>query len=140
MDLINLWKKSKVLNIIILGIYSKYYFLLIICLSILTIILSFGFGLITAFRIVFGTIYSLFLPGFMISHILFKVGKIGYVERGVLSFVLSISIIPLVIFYFNLAGVRITSFSTFFIILLTCVLSGVIVYFKNKKPKRQQKQ
>ena len=70
-------------------------------------------GMLEAFRIVFGSVYVLFLPGFVISYIFFpktkefdsekgenkehenENGAIDWIERIALSFALSIAIAPL---------------------------------------------
>ncbi|MBU0976389.1 DUF1616 domain-containing protein [Patescibacteria group bacterium] len=136
MKLETVWKKNKALNLKIFGIYFKYYLAAILCLTVLSLILSFGLGILTSFRVVFGTIYSLFLPGFLLSHVIFREGRIDLLERGVLSFVLSISVVPLLIFYLNLAGLRISSLNTFLTILILCLLSSAIIYLKSKKSKK----
>jgi len=52
-------------------------------------------------RIVFGTIFILFLPGFVWSLVFFYKKKLGWIERMVLSFGLSIVIVPLAVFWLN---------------------------------------
>ena len=47
-------------------------------------------------------------------------GSIDWLERIALSFALSIAIVPLVIFYLNLAGLRITALNSFLVIFATC--------------------
>jgi uncharacterized membrane protein len=107
-----------------------------------------------ALRIVFGSFYVLFLPGFIISYLFFPKTKkfeeksensnsydhissnpdsIDIIERIALSFALSISIVPLVVFYFNLIGVKINLLNTFFTILAIILVSLFILYKKNKK-------
>ena len=102
--------------------------------------------LIDSLRIVFGAIYVLFLPGFIISYIFFSRTKtfeehestfdktsIDVIERIALSFALSIAVIPLVIFYLNLIGVKISALNSFLIILGIIIISLWILYFKNRK-------
>jgi len=62
-------------------------------------------------------LYILFLPGFFLSFVFFKPKQIDVIERLALSFALSIAIVPLVVFYTNLLGVKITSVS---VILQVC--------------------
>ena len=105
---------------------------------ILVLVLNFSSILLNIFtnmnyfeslRIVFGSVYVLFLPGFIISFIFFpktqdsdakeegEKGSIDWIERIALSFALSISIIPLAVFYLNLIGIKINAitYSLFFL-------------------------
>ena len=107
-----------------------------------------------SFRIVFGSVYVLFLPGFVISYIFFpktkefdsddrKKGKNGedekdkgsidWIERIALSFALSIAVVPLVVFYLNLIGLKINLLNSFLTILGIIVISSGILVWKNKK-------
>ena len=58
--------------------------------------------------VILGAVYVLVLPGLAISFAFFKRGSIDIIERIALSFALSIAVVPLVVFYLNLAGVRIS--------------------------------
>ncbi|MCD4759901.1 DUF1616 domain-containing protein [archaeon] len=90
-------------------------------LVILTIALTLltNLTILESLRITLGTPYVLFLPGYIISFIFFK--KIDIIERIALSFALSIAIVPLIIFYLNLLGMKIN--------LLTSILTiaGIII-------------
>ena len=106
-------------------------------------------GMLEAFRIVFGSVYVLFLPGFVISYIFFpktkefdsekgenkehENGAIDWIERIALSFALSIAIVPLAVFYLNLIGLRINTLNSFFTIWGIIVISLGILYFKNRR-------
>jgi len=57
--------------------------------------------ILNVLRIIFGSIFILFLPGFAWSFIFFKKGKIDLIERIALSFGLSIALVPLTVFYLN---------------------------------------
>ncbi len=99
----------------------------------------------TSFRIVFGSVYVLFLPGFILSYVFFlettknednKKGTINWLERIALSFGLSIAIVPLVVFYLNLIGLAINlmnSFLTILGIIVICILLLILKKRKNKK-------
>ena len=117
---------------------------------ILMLVLSLGLGLFTflgmleSFRIVFGSFYVLFLPGFVISYLFFpktcdfdsmneEKGQIDWIERAALSFALSIAIVPLAVFYLNLIGVRINLINSSSIILGIIIISLGILYWKNKR-------
>jgi len=57
--------------------------------------------ILNVLRIIFGSIFILFLPGFAWSFVFFKKGKIDLIERIALSFGLSIALVPLTVFYLN---------------------------------------
>jgi len=89
-------------------------------LALITIILSLtSLSILESLRITLGTPYVLFLPGYIISFIFFK--KIDIIERIALSFALSIAIVPLIIFYLNLLGMKINLLSS----ILT--IAGIII-------------
>lgn len=100
--------------------------------------------LLSALRIVFGSVYVLFLPGFIISYIFFpktkefdskekEKGAIDWIERVALSFALSIAIVPLAVFYLNLIGVKINILNSFLTILGILIISSGILYYKKIK-------
>jgi len=101
---------------------------------------------LSSLRIVFGSVYVLFLPGFLISYIFFPRTKefnakekdaIDWIERIALSFALSIAIVPLAVFYLNLIGININLLNSFLTILGILIISSGILYwkeFKNRKP------
>jgi len=99
-----------------------------------------------SYRIIFGSIYVLFLPGFIISYLFFpktkefdseskEKGAIDWIERIALSFALSIAIVPLAVFYLNLIGVKINLLNSFLTILGIIVISLGVLYWKGKKTK-----
>ena len=111
-----------------------------------------------SFRIVFGSVYVLFLPVLIISFIFFpetkpfeeddkeklkheeteSKGAIDWIERVALSFALSIAIVPLVVFYLNLIGIKINLINSFFTILGIIVISIIILLIKNRKLNNDQ--
>ncbi|MBN2880932.1 DUF1616 domain-containing protein [Candidatus Woesearchaeota archaeon] len=94
----------------------------LIGLFILSIVLSFFIGL-SAFRIVFGSVYVLFIPGFIMTYLFFK--ELDSLERIALGFALSISVIPLLTFYLNLIGMKINSLNVFieiFVVIVLCLV------------------
>lgn len=116
--------------------------LIVIGLALISLIIG-GFGSLgyfESFRIVFGSVYVLFFPGFILTFLFFprtrefnsknEKGAIDWIERIALSFALSIAVVPLVIFYLNLAGLKINLANSFFIILGIIILSLIAVYFK----------
>ena len=73
-------------------------------------------------RIIFGSIFILFVPGFAWSYVFFRGDKIDWIERFALSFGLSIAIVPLTVFWLNwLFDVNITLLST------TLMVCGITV-------------
>ncbi len=86
-----------------------------------------------ALRMVFGTVFILFLPGFFLIELAFprKVQikndshMLDWIERVTLSFALSIVTVPLMVYFLNRAGVAITARNIFFEVLGWCV--GLIV-------------
>jgi len=60
-------------------------------------------------RTVFGSVFLLFLPGYRLTRVFFAESEIDILERAALSFALSISVIPLLVFYLNLAGIKISA-------------------------------
>lgn len=76
-------------------------------------------GFLQALRIVFGSTYVLFLPGFVLTYVFFK--EIDWIERIALSFALSIATVPLILFYLNKLGIKINLLSS------TLTILGIII-------------
>lgn len=127
--------------------------IIIVSLAIISLIISYftAISYLQGFRIVFGSVYVLFLPGFILSFIFFpktrdftakknkeerEKGSIDWIERIALSFALSIAIVPLVVFYLNLVGLRINLLNSFLTILGIIVVSSIILFFRIKKLKK----
>ena len=114
--------------------------ILLVLSAILTIFKD--ISLLESLRIFFGSVYVLFVPGYVISYIFFpknkyfdsedKEGAIDWLERIALSFALSIAIVPLVVFYLNLAGVRISALNSAIIILVIILVSFGILKWKSR--------
>ena len=79
-------------------------------------------------RIVLGSLFVLFIPGFVWTFVFFKKDEIDVIERIALSFGLSIALVPLLIFYLNyLLGIKITFInSSIAILLLTLIPIGIL--------------
>ena len=90
--------------------------------------------IVNIFRIIFWTIFILFLPGYFLTLSFFDKKEIDFLERFALSFALSISVVPLLSFYFNLIWVKINELSVF-LITLSIIVGNIIyiTYFNNKK-------
>ena len=133
-------KKSKPLNQKTKIIFSVLGIFLLNFISILLTLLT-ELSYLESLRIIFGSIFVLFLPGFIISFIFFPKTKefeseekdaIDWIERIALSFALSIAIVPLVVFYLNLIGIKISALNSFLTILGIMIISIGILYYKNK--------
>jgi uncharacterized membrane protein len=97
-------------------------------------------GFLEAFRIVFGSVYVLFLPGFLVTWIIFPKttsfgshasGGIDWLERIALSFALSIAIVPLVVFYLNLVGLKISALMAFITVTVINAIAIGLIYVMN---------
>ena len=84
-------------------------------------------------RIVFGSIVILFLPGYWLTHVFFKNKEIDFLERFALSFALSISVVPLLSFYLNLLGLKITALSVFLLVVAVFLMSIVFLKYREKR-------
>ena len=79
-------------------------------------------------RTLLGSVYLLFLPGYWLTLSFFKHEEIDWLERFALSFALSISVVPLLTFYTNLLGLKITSLSVRSLALL--IIIGNILWLQ----------
>ncbi len=68
----------------------------------------------------------LIVPGYAWSRVLFREGELDGIERAVLSIGLSVSIVPLAIFFLNRAGMPITALSSFATIVALTILALVV--------------
>ena len=101
----------------------------IICFIIL-ILIFYNLTFLYSVRIVFGSLLVLFIPGLLITEILFP--KQYLIERVALSFALSISLIPLFFYYLNLMGIRINLLNSLFFLLLLMAVLVVALYLKKR--------
>ena len=105
-------------------------------LALVTIILTLtSLTFLESLRITLGTPYVLFLPGYIISFIFFK--KIDIIERIALSFALSIAIVPLIIFYLNLIGMKINLLGSVLTIAGIIIIALVILKKTTKKTREK---
>lgn len=90
--------------------------------------------IIEALRIIFGSIFVLFLPGFVLSWIFFPdKNEIDWIERAALAFGLSIAVVPLAVFYLNyLFGVKI-NIQNVAVIITTIIIIGYLGYLERTK-------
>ena len=83
-------------------------------------------------QIIVGIILVLFLPGFVLSFVFFRPGRIDAVERLALSVALSLAVVPLVAFYANLANIPITKVSVLVEVFAVTAISLVIIRLRSK--------
>lgn len=119
--------------------WLKYSMIAILSLAIISLILSIWLPVIQSFRIVFGTVYLLFLPGFVWSWVFWKKSELDVIERFILSLVLSIAIVPLIVFFLNKVGVKINSLNSILEILAVIII-GIITYLIISKFRKSEVQ
>ena len=87
--------------------------------------------IIKALRIIFWSVFVLFLPGYWLTLSFFWTKEIDLLERFALSFALSISVIPLLTFYINLIGVKITQVNVWAVVVV--VIAGNWAWLRFRK-------
>lgn len=107
--------------------------LVLTCMLFWILILGWESQFIQLLRIVCGSIYMLFLPWWWLTDIFFSTWDLDWLERFALSFALSISVVPLLVFYANLVWIPITEIMVWWIVLwLMLVCRGWVWYKQNK--------
>ena len=90
--------------------------------------------MIEILRVIFGSMFVLFLPGFVWSYVFFEKGKIDEIERIALSFGLSIALVPLTVFWLNwIFKVKINLVNTSLVILALIGTAAGILYIRREK-------
>lgn len=117
----------------------KYIIGTLISLILISLIVSIWLPPVQSFRIVFGSVYVLFLPGLALSFVFFNKKEIDFIERIALSFALSIAVVPLLVFYLNLLGMKINLVNSTLVIAFIIIGSLAAIAFKRKKIKRKSK-
>jgi len=125
-----------------LWIYSIIGIILILNLISFLLFVFTSLNYLESLRIVFGSVYVLFLPGFILTFLFFPTLKtseedkgIDWLERIALSFALSIAVVPLAVFYLNLIGIKINLLNSSLIILGIIILSSIGVYYRIRHQK-----
>jgi uncharacterized membrane protein len=77
-------------------------------------------------------VYLLFLPGFTVSFLLFARGAIDIIERVALSFAVSVTIVPLLVFYLNLLGIKIRTWTVVAEVAIV-IVAAIVVSLLTKK-------
>jgi len=114
----------------------KYIGGVILGLAIFSLIISIWLGIQQSFRIIFGSFYILFLPGLVLTFAFFGKKEIDIIERIALSFALSIAVVPLLVFYFNLIGMKIDVLNVILVVFLVIIGGfGIMLWQKEKREK-----
>lgn len=102
---------------------------------ILAIILSISlhWGILESLRIVFGTLYVVFVPGMLLTYVFFDENEVDMLERVTLGITLSLAVVPLMMFLLNRMGVKINTLTVFLEIFGLIFLSIGIIIFRMKK-------
>lgn len=108
---------------VILGVLIFIAFVLIAVFA-----LSFKLTILESLRFVLGSVFILFLPGYVWSFVLLK--KQNLANRIIISFGLSFVISPLLVFLLSKFGVKITLISSIVEILLLIVVGLIILFVK----------
>jgi len=91
-------------------------------------------GLLSVLRIIVGSVYMLFIPGYFLTQALFKKDELDFLERVTLSIVLSITAVPIAVLFLNVIfGVKIMALNTVLIILGIIVASYVYTKYLKKE-------
>lgn len=79
-------------------------------------------------RLIFGSVFVLFLPGFAWSFVFFAKEEIDWIERIALSFGLSIALVPLAVFWLNyFLGIKISLLNVS-VVILTLTGAAAVAY------------
>lgn len=114
----------------------KNWAIVILVMVLLSLGISFtSLSALESFRIVFGSFFVLFLPGYVIVYLFFK--EVDTIEKIALSFALSIAVVPLTVFYLNRIGMRINTLNSFLTILGIMVVTYVIYSIKKNREKKK---
>jgi uncharacterized membrane protein len=80
------------------------------------------------FKIMYTIIFVLFLPGLILSYVLFTHKSLDLIERAAISFALSIMVVPLMVLVMNILGVPINFISiTYQVLFIICLVTIVVL-------------
>lgn len=113
---------------------SNAWILILVILFLIALIFSFGsLTLSQSLKFIYGGLFVLFLPGYVITELFSK--KEWILEKIVMSFVLSIATVSLGFFLLiKLFGMKITPITSIISILGIIVIAFLIKYRKRLKP------
>ena len=93
--------------------------------------LFFKYPFLASLRAVFGLIYVLFLPGYVIARLFFK--DIDWIEKAALSLGLSIALVILSVMFSNmLLKIPITPLTNFFVILSVMIITILVKTYQKQ--------
>lgn len=84
--------------------------------------------ILAVMSMVVGAVYVLVLPGVALSFAFLRRREVDVIERVALSFALSIAVVPLVVFYLNLMGVRVSRLNVLLEVLAVIVVALFIAW------------
>lgn len=114
----------------------KYIVFSVLGLIVVSLIVSIWLPMAQSLKIVFGSVYVLFLPGLVLSYIFFKKNEIDIIERIALSFALSIAVVPILVFYLNLIGMKINALNAFLIVNFIIIVALAAIWWQREKGKK----
>ena len=89
--------------------------------------------LLMLMRIFIGSVFVLFIPGFVWTYMFFNRNEIDMIERIALSFGLSIALVPLSVFYLNyLLGIKITLVNCSIIVVMLILIPAIWLEMKKR--------
>jgi uncharacterized membrane protein len=111
----------------------KYWGIAILALLIISIIITFlGYPFLKSLRAVFGLVYVLFLPGFVVTMSFYKEDN-DWIQIAALSMGLSIALVILSVMISNMVlQVPITPLTNFLVILLVMLITLLIKKYQNE--------
>ena len=112
--------------------YLKYSILGFFILVVISLVLCLWWPFLSSFRIVFGAVYLLLIPGFIWSWVFWKKDDIKLFERFVLSPVLSLAIVPLVIFLLSKVNIKINIINSIWETFVVIILGVITIIFKKR--------
>jgi len=111
-------------------VFLKNSLLGIILLVILSLAASIWLPISQSFRLVFGVVFLLFLPGFFWSSVFWQKGGVDAVERLTISLLLSIGLVPLAVYWFHKIGVKINAPNVTLEVSAVITLGIVVLLFR----------
>jgi uncharacterized membrane protein len=82
-------------------------------------------------EIILSVIFLLFIPGLIVSYIFFPSRGLEIVERAVVSFGLSVVLIPPAILFINWINIPVNMYSIMLVIVLLLSLAGIVLLIKS---------
>jgi len=105
-------------------------------IALISIVLPYQDSLIVQLiRIVSGSLFLLFIPGLLLVESFLRDSEIDNLEKGTLSIALSLAVVPLLVFYANYVGMKISALNVYAIVFHTILaLCIYILFFKKVSP------